>query len=128
MFHYVKKYPISLIVICIIIYLSFFKPPTIDVDEFLYWDKIVHICMYGGLSGMLWIEFLRNHRGNILPLPHVLIGAIICPIVFSGVVELLQEYCTKYRSGDWLDFGANSIGVILGSLVSYYVIRPFFMK
>jgi VanZ family protein len=129
MLHYVKKYPISLAVLCIIICLSFFEPPTIDTThEFLYWDKIVHICMYGGLSGMLWLEFLRIHRGRSLPLPRVLIVAVICPIAFSGIVELLQEYCTKYRSGDWLDFTANTAGVILGSLVSYYGIRRFFMK
>jgi VanZ family protein len=80
--------------------------------------------MYGGLSGILWWEFLRTHKNGNFPLLHVWIGAIICPIVFSGVVELLQEYCTTYRGGNWLDFIANIFGVLLGSLVSYYVIRP----
>ena len=25
-------------------------------------DKVVHFCMYGGMSGMLWLEFLRGDR------------------------------------------------------------------
>jgi len=43
-------------------------------------------------------------------------------------VELLQEYCTTYRGGDWLDFAANSVGAILASLVAYYVVRPRMMR
>ena len=51
-------------------------------------------------------------------------SAFLCPILFSGCVELLQEYCTTYRGGDWLDFAANTTGAILASLVVYYVVRP----
>lgn len=81
--------------------------------------------MYAGLSGMLWLEFLRNYRYKPLPVAHVWVGAIICPILFSGIIEILQEYCTSYRGGDWLDFAANTTGVIIASLVGYYVIRPW---
>ena len=56
------------------------------------------------------------------------VGAFLCPILFSGCVELLQEYCTTYRGGDWLDFAANSVGAILASLVAYYVVRPRMMR
>lgn len=66
-------------------------------------DKLVHICMYFGMSGMLWLEFLRAHRRDEAPLWHAWIGAFFCPVLFSGCVELLQEYCTSYRGGDWLD-------------------------
>lgn len=35
----------------------------------------------------------------------------------SGVIEILQEYCTGgRRSGDWLDFAANSIGATVGAV------------
>ena len=29
-------------------------------------------------------------------------------------MELAQAYLTTYRSGDWWDFVANSIGVVIG--------------
>ena len=35
-----------------------------DIPLFPGVDKVVHFCMYGGMSGMLWLEFLRNHRGG----------------------------------------------------------------
>lgn len=36
----------------------------------------------------------------------------------SVVIEILQEYCTGgRRSGDWLDFAANAIGVTLGNVI-----------
>lgn len=121
---YIKRYPVSLFIIAVVIYLSFFKPPSTEGIEIPNLDKILHFGMYFGLSGMLWIEFLRNHRNNDVPLWHAWVGAFICPVVFSGIVELLQEYCTSYRGGDWLDFAANSAGAIVASLVAFYILRP----
>ena len=54
MLSYIKKYPISLFIILTVIYLSFFKPPKTDLNEIPNLDKLVHICMYFGMSGMLW--------------------------------------------------------------------------
>ncbi|WP_459188652.1 VanZ family protein [Parabacteroides sp. APC149_11_2_Y6] len=128
MWYYLKKYPISLTIIAIVIYLSFFKPPSLDVGKIPNLDKLVHICMYGGVSGMLWIEFLLNHRRYEDVLWHAWIGAVLCPIAMSGIIEILQEYCTTYRGGDWFDFLANTIGVTLATLVAYFIIRPWMIK
>ena len=46
------------------------------------------------------------------------------PIAFSGAIELAQSYCTEHRGGDWLDFTANTLGVLLATLVGYYILRP----
>mgnify|MGYP006914993244 CR=1 FL=1 len=46
--HYIWNYPLSLLTVIIICYLSFFTPPKTDMEEIPYIDKIVHICMYGG--------------------------------------------------------------------------------
>ena len=128
MWYYLKKYPISLAIIAIVIYLSFFKPPSLDVGKIPNLDKLAHICMYGGVSGMLWIEFLLNHRRYEDVLWHAWIGAVLCPIAMSGIIEILQEYCTTYRGGDWLDFLANTIGGTLATLVAYFIIRPWMVK
>ena len=126
MLHYIKRYPVSLLVILTVIYLSFFRPPSeeLDIYEIPHIDKVVHVCMYFGMAGMLWLEFLRAHRKEHAPLWHAWVGALLCPVLFSGVVELLQAYCTTYRGGDWLDFAANATGAVLASLVGYYVLRP----
>ena len=124
MLYYIKRYPVSLLIILTVIYLSFFKPPTTDLSNIPYIDKIVHICMYLGMSGMLWLEFLRAHQKGDSPLWHAWVGAFVCPVLFSGMVELLQEYCTTYRGGDWLDFAANTAGALIASLIGYFVLRP----
>ena len=65
MLSYIKKYPISLFIILTVIYLSFFKPPKTDLNEIPNLDKLVHVCMYFGMSGMLWLEvFAGTSQGS----------------------------------------------------------------
>lgn len=123
MWYYLKRYPASLFIIAAVIYLSFFKPPETDVANIPGLDKVVHTCMYMGMSGMLWIEFLRAHRRQKAPCWHAWLGAFVCPVVFGGAVELLQSYCTSYRGGDWRDFAANTAGALLASLIGWTVQR-----
>lgn len=126
MLYYLKKYPLTLIVVAVIFYLSFFTPPQTEVDNIPGIDKLVHTCMYGGLCFILWIEYLRKHR--TINRWKMFIGGIVLPISLSGIIELLQAYCTTNRGGEWLDFGANTLGVILAALVGYYLLRPFIWK
>ena len=126
MIYYLKKYPLTLIVVAVIFYLSFFTPPQTEVDNIPGIDKLVHTCMYGGLCFMLWIEYLRIHR--TIDRRKMLIGGIILPISLSGTIELMQAYCTTNRGGEWMDFGANTFGVLLAALVGYYVLRPILWK
>ena len=128
MLYYIKKYPVSLVIILAVIYLSFFKPPTTDLGTIPNLDKVVHIYMYFGMSGMLWLEFLRAHRRDRTPMWHAWVGAFVCPVLFSGAVELLQAFCTTYRGGDWLDFAANTTGAVLASLVACFVLKPRVMR
>ena len=91
MLSYIKKYPVSLFIILAVIYLSFFKPPSTEISKIPNIDKVVHICMYFGMSGMLWLEFLRAHRRDHTPVWHAWVGAFICPVLFSGMTTA-QEF------------------------------------
>ena len=126
MLYFIKKYPLSLLVILAVIYLSFFRPPSTELSTIPNIDKVVHVCMYFGMSGMLWLEFLRAHRRDYAPLWHAWVGALLCPVLFSGAVELLQAYCTTYRGGDWWDFAANTAGALLASGVAQVVRKKAF--
>ncbi|NDW12543.1 hypothetical protein D0T50_06520 [Bacteroides sp. 214] len=125
--HYIKKYPLSIIVTLVIVYLSFFKPPSGSLPTFPHMDKIVHFLMYAGLSGMLWLEFIRNHQ-KAFPVGQAWIVAFLFPVALSGCIEILQEYCTSYRGGEWGDFGANTTGALCASLFAFYVLKPFMLK
>lgn len=66
---------------------------------------------------MLWIEYGRHHA-YVFNKVKVTLLAWLAPIVMSGAIELLQEYCTEgRRSGDWLDLAANAIGVTLAAVI-----------
>ena len=123
---YLKRYPLSILVIAAILYLSFFKPPQTSISEIKNIDKIVHICMYCGLTVILWTEHIRQHFPLIRK--HIIIGGVVCPIIMSGLIEIGQATLTETRGGDWMDFLANIVGVLLGSLFSYYVLRPYIWK
>ena len=53
-------------------------------------DKIVHICMYLGMSGMLWLEFLRAHQK---PLEAARFQAVFCIIQQQG---RNLHFCIKF--------------------------------
>jgi VanZ family protein len=127
--YFIKKYPFSITLVLTVLYLSFAKPPQVEIMYFPYMDKVVHFCMYAGISGVLWLEFFLNYRKcEILPVRHALIGAVLCPIIFGGLIEIGQHYLTSYRGGEWLDLLANTTGVIAGSLVSWIFVRKLFRR
>lgn len=112
----VRKYPLSILCIALIWILSLipFFPET-PFDEVAFIDKWTHLVMYGGTCSVIWIEYLRSH--NTLDKGKLFCWAWLAPIIMSGILELLQEYCTATRSGEWFDFTANATGVTLGALL-----------
>lgn len=126
MFQYIRKYPLSLLVIAAILFLSLFNPPQTKLDKIDNIDKIAHICMYGGLELVIWFEYLRHH--NNLNWLKILLFGIIAPIMLGGLMELAQMQLTQGRSGEWSDLIADTVGVLAGAAVGYYAIRLFFRK
>lgn len=120
---YFINYKYSWGIIGLILYLSFFTPPKMEMEEITNIDKLAHICMYGGLCTIIWWEYWRKH--HILSLMRTIIGAIVLPIALSGAIELLQEYATENRSGDWADMIANTIGVLLAALLGHFGFSRF---
>lgn len=123
-YHLVRKYPLTVILLIAIWYLSFFTPPHTPLDNVSFIDKWVHITMYGGTCGVMWIEYLRKHKGKTIEKAKLFVLAWAAPIVMSGIIELLQEYCTGgRRSGDWLDLAANATGVTLAAIIGTLAVR-----
>jgi VanZ family protein len=75
---------------------------------------------------MIWLEYLRSHRS--LNRRKLALWAVGAPIAMSGLIELLQAYATTNRSGDWLDFAANSLGALLAIPLGLYILRPIIWK
>lgn len=120
LYQFIRKYPFSILCFIAIWYLSFFTPPKTELEEIPFIDKWVHILMYCGACTVLWIEYLRKHLS--LNKGKLFAWAWLAPIVMSGLIEILQEYCTNHRrSGEWIDFLANSTGITLAVVIGLLI-------
>lgn len=116
MHHLTSNYPISCLYMAFIWVLCFMDVPHTPLDNITLIDKWTHILMYAGTCATIWYEYLRRHDSIVWA--RVFLLAWLAPLVMSGLIEILQEYCTGgRRSGDWLDFAANAIGVTLGNVI-----------
>ena len=123
---FLRKYPVSTLCVVVIWYLCLFRPPHTRLSKITNFDKVVHITMYLGMCSIIWWEYLRSHTSRSR---HKLFWlAIVAPIAMSGLIELAQAYLTTNRSGDWIDFAANSIGVLLAALLGLFVLPRFIQK
>ena len=122
-----RIYPLSTLCFTAVWLLSFLPFPEMEpLEDVPFADKWTHIVMYGGSCGVLWTEYMRHHLhpdGEEL-----LFWAWLLPIVMSGIIELLQQYCTTYRSGDWIDMAANIAGVSLAAVYGLMLWRVKTLK
>ena len=118
-----RNYPLSVALFLVIWYLSFFTPPHTELDNVRFIDKWVHVLMYGGTCSVLWLEHVLRNGHKAIGTRAVALGWL-APVAMSGLIELLQAYCTGgRRSGDWLDFAANAIGVTLAAVIGILAVR-----
>lgn len=107
-----KHYPFTLLLVAAVWYLSLFTPPKTQLDDVQFIDKWAHLLMYGSLTFVLWWEDSRTRKTLTTWKRATLL--FLCPVAMGGLVELAQAYCTTNRSGDWLDFAANTTGCLIG--------------
>ena len=112
---FLRTYKFSLLVVALIIYLSFFTPPHTRLGEITNFDKFVHFSMYFCFCCVIWVEYLRSHK--VCRVGRMLLGGLLLPILFSGLIELGQAHLTTTRSGEWWDFASNSAGALFAALL-----------
>ena len=123
---WIRRHPISVILILVIWYLSLFTPPKTARANGRFIDKWAHLLMYGSLAFVLWMEDWRVRKASP-SMPRAL-ALYIGPVAMSGLIELAQAYCTTDRSGDWLDLAANAIGALAGIVLSGMLTRKMRKK
>jgi VanZ family protein len=77
-------------------------------------DKTHHFIAYGALAFPIalarpgkWLLFIVGFLG------------------YSGIIELIQPYVNRY--GEWLDLGANGLGLVVGILIASFA-RSIILK
>ena len=122
LYHLAKHYPYSLVCVALICILSLtpFFPET-PLDNVAFIDKWTHFVMYGGTSLVIWWEYRRQHRQPNYR--RLLLWGLLAPALMGGLLELLQEYATTTRSGEWLDAVADAVGALLGSALGLLLLH-----
>ena len=77
-------------------------------------DKTHHFIAYGALA--FPVALARPEKWLLF---------ILGFLVYSGVIELVQPYVNRY--GEWLDLGANGLGLFVGIVIASFV-RSIFLK
>lgn len=110
------KYRLTIFLSLVIAVLCTIPVPEVpELSDVPFFDKWVHFVMFGALTCAMYID--RYFIRRTLPTPFIL-TAFIYPSLFGGLMELIQAYCTTCRSGDWLDFYADTFGAFLATILS----------
>ncbi|MDE6158483.1 MAG: VanZ family protein [Bacteroidaceae bacterium] len=110
----IKRHLPTLFLCAIIIVLSLIPTSEMPSVDSKFADKWAHLIMYGTLSMVAW--WCQLHKKDKPSLSEDLSWAVVMPVCLGGLMELAQGQLTTWRSGDWMDFVANSIGVVLAFL------------
>ena len=129
MIAFLRKYWLSTIVILIILILCFMDTTPLPAPPMLNFDKLVHVIMFMGISGVLFFDSSFYLRMPISK-KRIFWSTFLFPTVLGGVIEILQEYLTQNRSGDWFDFLFDVVGTLIGWSIIILINRrlPFTRK
>ncbi len=90
-------------------------------------DKLLHLGAYFGLAilWLLYIHVLKMSLHRNWASSKIYFGTASLLIIYGIVIEVLQGSTTTYRTPDVWDVLANTIGVILGSLLFMLLFKKF---
>lgn len=78
-------------------------------------DKVIHLFMYLFFTCVLFYDYSRNYTVKTVRSYALL---LLLPILYGGLMEIVQEFLTISRSADGFDILANSAGTVLGLAIS----------
>ncbi len=99
----------SAIVAAGITWLSLVRDVPVPIGDIPMGDKWGHMVAYMLLSLCLCCD----GRRMLLPVHLLYLTAIVLPLLYGGMIELIQPYFPP-RQGDWADWLADGIGAAAG--------------
>lgn len=118
----IKRHLFATIILLVIVVLSLIPIPEVKPLEGVpFIDKWTHMVMYVALAGAIWIDAIKRYDTDHKWLITVL--AIIIPTLIGGALELIQP--SVNRSCELLDFIADGVGTVFGSLIGLLVARVY---
>jgi len=123
----IKKYWLSIIVNIAVLTVCMIKTPQIEKLPMTNFDKLVHLLLFAGISGIVFFDntqWLKKNISNI----RLLLGSFLFPTAFGGLIEILQATLTDTRSGDVMDFAFDAVGAAVGVLICFFINKKIYFK
>ena len=96
--------------------------PLLNIEHL---DKVAHFMFYF-VFALLLFRLMYCYKFTSLTV-NLLVAAIV-PIVYSGGIEMFQEYLTTTREADFLDFLMNIMGAVFAVLFGKKLFKLEFQK
>lgn len=106
-----SAYLISFSITCLVIYLSLSSLSELNV-KITVSDKFLHSLAYLILS-LSWLFAIKKSHSNFKT--KIQIGFVV--FLFGIIIEVLQSSLTIYRTGDYIDIIANTLGIALAIII-----------
>jgi len=87
----------------------------------LQYDKLAHFGMFFSLSAAIYYDYYRLHKGRPNKLKWLLFG-LVMPVIYGGVIEIVQQNYFL-RSGEFLDFAADSLGSLSATILAFIYVK-----
>lgn len=84
--------------------------PTTSWLELLSFDKFVHASIFFVLTSFWLTHFFKMNNLSVFSMIFIILGCV----AYGGLLEIMQATVFSQRSGDWLDFIANTFGCLIG--------------
>jgi VanZ family protein len=96
-----------------------FIPHVRTFSQWLQWDKMVHLVLFG-ILGLFLLRGFSKRRSSVIFKRDYLITCVIC-VIYGGFTEYLQYSLSIGRDGNVYDFCANTVGTVLGCLLFFFL-------
>lgn len=101
----------------VILYGSLIREPHFRLPPINGADKWAHLLMYAALGAALLWDLVRDRVSGW----RMWLIALVVPVAFGGIIEVLQENFFYPRTGDWWDWLADIVGTVIGCIIAYIV-------
>ena len=117
-----RRFPMVIAMTIFILVVSLIPIPETPLSSITLIDKWTHIGLYAILGMVVAHEYFHNQK-PVTP-KGMFLGVWLLPSLLGGAIELLQAYCTNgNRSGEWLDFVADTVGCTIALIIGTLLVR-----
>ncbi len=107
------RFLISLAYLSLVVYLELMPASFVPEFRFPGTDKVIHACMYFGLTFLVCWTFHAEKN-------HYRVFLIVLIAVTWGILMEIVQFEMKYgRSFEWIDILSNSLGALMSAMLFY---------